>query len=468
MSLKEFQKAYNDSNTSKLKKYIKGPSVVPVEKFLKYLTTSFSTNSKVFKILLQILIAQYNLNEVISHIIASNSIDLLEAIFKYDDCLDINMELILQTFMFGRLSIAKMIYQYNNKDVDEYSVVLRLLNNFEFEYDDEDNSIDSFVLSLHDGDYKRASEIVGYITPNFWNDFAIRYCVEFYKSDMTELIRKLLGHNSVDPGVESNMLLKSAVKNKHYMLVNELLKHPLVQPDCVNIGFIKMMICNNGFSVAERLMRSGDKTMLLLFKQPCIIEDMLEAHNSITYLAVKLGIIDENELIGAHLEDEKRIKKNLREFQMEPEYCLKPYHLNLDPMDKFVFALKENDVEQLKTIENFPISIGPFLLMRALEFTQPNDVHRYIWNHIFKQYDQTELLVQRFIVYAQHDKLELLTKELIEDMFYQFQADPKFDAEVVYDICDCDIIRKIMRELIKETSSKSEYKKFCKKFGEYD
>src|SRR5271165_6145666 len=110
-----FKKAYRNADIDQLKKYIKRPAELSIKKFMNITEKSFIANPEVYNVLVLILLNQYDLNEVTIDLINRDNIDLMESIFSYNTELVLDHEkLIPLTVPTGRVSMAKMIYEYNH------------------------------------------------------------------------------------------------------------------------------------------------------------------------------------------------------------------------------------------------------------------------------------------------------------------------------------------------------------------
>src|SRR5579863_4989471 len=176
MSKEKFKKVYQNSDITKLRKYMKSHTGLSVNKLMKYVTELFMSNRVVYDILVLILFNQYDLNEVVIDIIDRDNIELLENVLSNDYGVELDKEWILMTVDKGRLTMAKAIYEYiYDVEPNSYKVICNLLIQYDFTYNKYENSVDSFVLALHLGKYEHAKLIIPYINPGFWNNFAIKY-----------------------------------------------------------------------------------------------------------------------------------------------------------------------------------------------------------------------------------------------------------------------------------------------------
>ena len=465
MSIELFKESYRNSDIVQLRKFIKKPKVISTKKFMEYVEESFMANRPVYDILVLILFNQYDLNEAITYIINRDNVDLLENILsnKYEVKLDEN--LILLTVPKGRISMAKAIYEYIHDDnyPYPYEVVTDLLEKHDFVFNKDEKSIDSFVIGLHKeltnlngGDRQlekrssRIKNIIPYIDPGLWDDFAIKYAVEVMDYSVIE---NLLLHPNVDPGADNNYSIETAIDiNEDYYTANELLKHPMVPVD-YNIAseFIEYVILYNCLCVAEKILRLGDDDTVAMFKRQSMIDLMIECLNDITYLAIKLGIFGVSKLINAHPEQRVEIKKYLKEFKIDATYIPKPYDLNLDPDEILKLAFEEDDVDLAKSIKNYPVSIHGCYLMGLLD-KYTNHVSKYIYNKVLVEYNQYEILIG----------VSKLYHELFDKVFDIIADWHALDYEYLYDNCHNNgDVNDIILAHIEDNYSKKKYKKFC-------
>jgi hypothetical protein len=339
---------------------------ISTKKFVNYIETSFTTNRNIYDILVLILFNQYDLNKVISNIIDRDNIDLLEDILSnnYDVKLDEN--LILKTLSKGRVTMAKAIYEYiYDVKPNSYSIIRKLIDKYDFVYNENENSIDSFVLAIHLNKYKHAKNIIPYINPNFWNNFAIKYAC---RHDAISLMKCLLSHNMVDPTIDKEYVLRISIENGYYDIANELLKHPSSRIDKVDGYFISDLIENNYLCVAKKILGSENNDIISLFKS--VLESMQQYINDVTKLV------------------------NQKKY---PLYIQIPYDQQLDPIQIYKRAISDNDMELAKSI-NYVLSIKPehlFKYLKCCRFgSKKKSVSSYIWNNILKEYDPNELLLE--------------------------------------------------------------------------
>lgn len=394
------EKAYKNSDVVKLRGYIGQPKILSTEKFTNYLECSFVNNREVYDILVLILLNQYDLNDIVVNMIDRDNIDLMEDIFNYKTELVLDHKrLIPLTVLKGRISMAKLIYEYNHGNIDSYDSIIYLLEKYKFVIDLNEKSIDSFVLGLYHGYDDYVEKTMPYINPNFWDNFAIKLSVNNYEYSVRKPnAKRLLLHSMVDPGVDNNYPLKIAINKKKYEIANELLKHPLVTVDNITQKFVIYLISHNCLCVAERILRSHDDITMIIFKQLYIINLLIECHNDVTYLAIKLGIFDVVQLINYYPEQKRKIKKYLDHIVMDKIYVVTSYEYNLDPHQIFETAIKTHDMDLAKSIYSYPISMNIGQIFEYLKYSEfgckTKSVSSYIWNEILSQYDPNELLIE--------------------------------------------------------------------------
>lgn len=443
--MESFEKAYANSDLVRLRKYIKLDKILSTKKFMNYVEESFKINREVYDILVLVLLNQYDLNEVVIDIIVRDNIDLMESIFSYNTDLVLDYEkLIPLAVPKGRISMAKMIYEYNHGNEDSYDIVIMLLEKYEFIINKNEKSIDSFVVALYNGCDSRVKKTLPYINPDFWDNFSIKIAMREYGVNRSN-IKKLLLHSAVDPGVDNNYQLKNAIKKGNYYKANELLKHPLVAIDNINRNFIMYLIKNNCLCVSERILRSNND-VIIIFKEMPIIDLLIECHNDVTYIAIKLGIFDVVQLINFYPEQKRKIKKYLRNFEMDDMYVCKPYEFNLESHQIFEEAIEYDDMDLAKSICNYPISIGIDRLFDHLKYSKfgckTKSVSSYIWNEILKEYDPNKIVEEvLYRVYRGYDK-KWVTNAF--NLIYYFGL--KINYAYVWKECCNDFMRKIMWE----------------------
>ena len=439
-----FKKAYKNADLVKLRKYISRPQVLPMKKFMDYVETSFINNRTVYDILVLILLNQYDLNNVTIDIINRDNIDLMESIFAYDTELVLDhVKLIPLTVPKGRITMAKMIYEYNHGNEDSYKYILNLLGTYKFIYDENENSIDSFILAMFNKKNEHAESIISYINPSFWNDFAIKFAC---KLQYINVIKRLLLHNAVDPGVDGNHALEISVSTNRHLQVNELLKHPFVSINYITVRMVLEFINRNNLCAVEKILRSTDNC-ITIFKRENIIQQMIRMHNDVTYLAIKLGIFDVSELIDTYPQQRGIINTYLRNFKIDEIYVCKPYEFNLDPLQILKRALKNDDIDLAETITNYSISIRICDLIYSLE-EYNNSVTNYIYDRVLIMYNP------HYICYNPYMPINMFKK-----IFNIVSHHPDFDCEHLYKMI-YDDRKPIVLKYIKKNYSVVDYNKF--------
>ncbi len=462
MTEKDFKKAYHNSDTNRLTKYIKKPKVLPTKKFMRYVEKSFSNNYEVYEVLINILFKKYDLTKIVINVIDRDNSELLENILSNDVGIELDEKLIERTVGKGRITMAKAIYEYIYDVEDSYEVVLGLLRKYDFKYNKKEKTIDSFIMALHRCDHGHIKKIMRYIEPNFWDDFALKYAS---MCNRINTVHKLLLYNSVDPCTDDDYPLRIAMKHGYHGIVHELFKHPLVIVDQVNLSFVRYLIINNCLCVVEKILNMGNDHTISLFRGHEIIELMIKCHNDITYLAIHMGIIDVLKI------NNEEIKNNLEDYKIKMPYVEKPYALNLDPVQIYKEAMKSNDIDLAKSIKHYRVSIDPCILVECLhryesdgntDESDIDSVYDYIYNNELKTYDPTELLIITLEPYNLYD-------HLFEKIFNIVKDDYRLDYETVYEKCeDRSNEQFFMKERIEDKYSTKKYRKFCLEYiGEW-
>jgi hypothetical protein len=451
MSVNEFKHAYKNSNIKQLRKYIKLPKVLCTKKFVTYLETSFVDNREVYDILVLILFNQYDLTRVISDIIDRDNVDLLERILSNNYDVELDKNLILKTEKKGRITMAKAIYEYiYDVKKNSYKVIMKLLEKYNFGYNVHENSIDSFVLAILRMQHNNAENIISHINPNFWNNFAIKLACRY---DQLSVVKRLLSHEMVDPGASNNCAFKLAVNYGYPRSTNEMIKHPLLPLNYITTRCIRCLIQYNYVCATEKVLRLGDDNIVAKFKKESMVDLMIEYHNDVTYLAIKLGIFNVSELIDFYPERKINIKKHLASIKLDKKYVNKPYELNLDSKQILQIALKDNDVDLAKSIKNYSVSICVEKLLSILD-KYDNDITDYICNEASATYDPNIILP------------EIKSYNIFEKIFNTIvQNNPDINCVYIYlNQCDGGIQKFILKYVKKEYSDKY-YKKFRKDVG---
>ena len=363
MSEIAFKNAYTNADLIKLRTYVKCNKILSTKKFMNYVEASFMENREVYDILVLILFNQYDLNKVVKDIIYRDDVDLLENILDNDYGIALD-ESILETVY--RLSMAKVIYEYiYDVKKNSYTHIKKLLHSSDmFEYDPDEDSIDSCILAISQGECTHAKKILTLIDPGFWNNFAIKYACECRE---ISIVKRLLSHDAVDPGSNNESALKHAINYGYYEIANELVKHPLVRVDKINADFVKYIIQCNYLCVTKKIYASGNTDAISLFNDPGNFID--DCKNDVTEF----------------------IKK-----KKKPKYVQLPYELQLDPIQIYKKAIKNNDLDLAKSI-NYVLSINLCDLFSHLEYVKfgkkSNTISSYICNNVLKDYDIDELLI---------------------------------------------------------------------------
>lgn len=178
---------------------------------------------------------------------------------------------------------------------------------------------------------------------------------------------------------------------------------------------------------------------------------MIENHNDITYLAIKLGIFNVGKLIAFYPKQKIKINEHLASIKIDDVYVSKPYEPIVDPHQIFKQAIKHNDIDMAKRIKNYPVSITEYYLLNNLR-DYDNDVTNYIYNDILIKYDPNKLLVIVSESFC----------ELFERIFNAVSDNFDLDCEYLYIKCDDGYIKNIILEYIEEHYSRKKYKKFCR------
>jgi hypothetical protein len=306
---------------------------------------------------------------------------------------------------------------------------------------DNINSIDSFVMALWNGKYENATKIMSYVNPSCWDNFAIKFVLI---EEPIEFIRELLRHDSIDPGIDDNWLLKKCIRKGKYPIVNELLKHPLVIVEDIDVMVVEYIIYHNCLCAAQRLLLSKDINVIDLFK--VFSNFLIEIDNDITYLAAKLGIIT------GTVDNIRYLKK----FKIEKNYTILPYKLNLDPIQICELAFEEDDIDMVSNITNFRISIELYPLMDLLIKYEKSEVYKYVIGKL-DQYDPTHLIITAGIV--------INTSSISDKKFYKYMLNiakdnPMVNFEIAYGSCQHDFGKRCIVEEVRLKYSKKQFKKF--------
>lgn len=463
MSLDEFKKAYSSSNIAKLRKYIKYDTVLSVPKFINYVEKSFSTNRDVYDVLALILFNKYDLDDVVKNIIERDNTELLENVLDNDYQIVLDETLIELTVPKGRVTMAKSIYEYIHNKKNSYTNIIKLLKNYLFVYDENENSIDSYVLALYKKKYNDVDRISHFINLGFWNNFAVKYISHNYSYCFGYNIQNILLSTDVDPGIGNNLPLRISLKKGNFTIANELLKHPLVTVN-FNVKFLIYLIQYNCLYVAEKLLRTENSDVISIFKHTTFINNIITYHNDVTYLAIKLGILDVVQIIENNSSDKRKIEKYLENFKIDDEFILKSYEPDLDPNDVCALAFKNNDIELAKSIADYSISINVFFLLRCLichRNDKNTDVYDYILNNKVKQFNSTRIL---YTIISLTPTYENGVDEIFEKILIVVKDNPKLKYKIIYDACiefNCKPI--LMKVVIKEKCTKKEYREICRK-----
>ena len=461
MSLDEFKKAYYNADIKKLRKYIKYDKILSVPKFVNYVEKSFIINRDVYDVLVLILFNKYDLNEVVRNIIGRDNTELLEHVLDNNYQIELDENLIYLTGSKGRVSMAKSIYEYIHGEKNSYKNIVKVLKKYPFMYNKDENSIDSYVLALHKREFDDIDRISHYINLGFWDNFAIKYVSYNYDQCIYYNTKNILLSAEIDPGVDDDLPLRTALKKKDYVSANELLKHPLVSVYFTD-KFIMYLIENNCLYVAERILRTENDNAISVFKH--VINNVISCHNDVTYLAIKLGIFDVDKLMEDFDSDKRKIKKYLANFKISDEFILKPYEPDLDPHDVCKLSFQNNDILLAESIVDYSISVDIFFFLKCLiahRNDKYTDVYNYILDEKIKQFDPTDLLY--WLAY-----LALWHKSDVDRVFEKILAivkdNPKLKYKMVYDECvRCNCQASLMRSAIKEKCSKKKFKEICGK-----
>lgn len=401
MSINKFKEALKNCDSKKLYKYSKK---LPISTFMKYVVKSFNDNRKLYDLLIPVLFMRFDLNDVVKYVIEIDNVELLENILSHEVCVDLDEELIELTVPKGRVTMAKAIYEFiycqsesDDSDVfvsrDDHNTVVWLMKNYKFNYDSvkNENSIDSCILSLRDHIHKDAKKIMSSIRCDFWDNFLIIY-VCIYKYAYFKIINRVLLDDTVDPCIGDNSLLEYAINKKHYLLANELLKHPSIPVQYVDVGFVMYLIKYNRSYVAEKIMRSDCRDV---FKKPDIISQIFSIPTDIIFLAIRFNVVDIHDLHP----DIQEVCTRYLTYKFD-DYIPKAYRYNLDPLQIYINGLKYNDLDLLKSIKSYMLSIKCDMLLGYLaaysrkyeDIDSDDNAYNYVLDHVFEQYDPITLL----------------------------------------------------------------------------
>lgn len=140
---------------------------------------------------------------------------------------------------------------------------------------------------------------------------------------------------------------------------------------------------------------------------------MIEKHNDITYLEIKLEIFSVLKLIKSYPDNKSEIKKYLKNFKMDV------YVLNLDPDMIYFNAIDHNDIDLAKSIKSYPKSVDTYFLLEHLR-DYDNRVRRYIYDNVLIEYEPTGLL------------MEALHRVEFEKIFNIVSDNPDMNCEYLY------------------------------------
>jgi hypothetical protein len=449
--VEEFKKAYKNNDVKALRRYIKSDRILSTHKFMTYVEKSFSINRDVYDVLVLILFNKYDFNKAIANLIKRDNVDLLEDILNTDipkqNKPKLDKDLIYDTVPNGRISMAKAIYEYIYGLSDTYSIILKLLTNYNFKFvsDENDNTIDSFILALKAQEYEDVIRIIPYINLGIWDSFIVKFVVDYGNID---ILRQILCDNTIDPGVDDNLAFKTAVYGGWNDMANELLKHPLVSITYIDHDFMCYVIEKNLLCVAKKILQEYDIEKIKYFKK--YERELLRGNNDVTYLAIKLGIIT-----GLHID-----QRYLEKFEMDDHYIAVPYEFNLDPRQICELAFEEDDIDLAKKITNYSISIKLKTVLKLLKKYKNTDVYNYILNNKLKQYDPTDLII--CAIYNIDTKSD---KKLFEFVFNLAKDTPNIDYESLYKRFSYMSARKYILKEIELKYSDKNYKKFCLENG---
>ncbi len=359
-----------------------------LDKFMAAVSVAFKTDKKSYNKLIPALFKRFDLNKVVEYIIKSDNVDLLEDVLSYDVDICLDLGLIDLAVDKWRISMIKCIYEFNGTKLSEYYLVEYIFCTHKIDYRGQrvdEKSIDECILTMVNG--FNADYIIPYIDCSIWDNFLIRYACE---TDQLKNVRLLLSDMRVDPAVDCDILVRNAIIEGKYELANELMKHPFVSVENVDQKFVDSMIQMNWIHVAEKVMKNDE--CLPIFKKWAVLERLYEECNDVSVLAVQLGIIDINKLNPKKIKKIKRHMKNLG--KVDTVYVPKPYVLCLDPTQIYVNALEENDLDTIKSIENYSISINSWVLFYNLEkHTGTTKICSYIIKHRLAEYEPEDLCV---------------------------------------------------------------------------
>jgi len=205
----------------------------------------------------------------------------------------------------GRVFVLKCIL-----DANTYIETRDMLMKYKFVRND-DSPRDSIMIALQERDHKSIKKILN-DHPELANeddDFPICYACEY--GDI-ETVKLLLACKDTNPGTNNDFPIKIAKIYGYHQIIMELLKHPGVSVDEIDLDIAKRIIKGNQVCIAERIFNEGNEHTNAYLKNDDIIRYMLKQNNDVALSAIRNQVIKgipSNMKLASDVE--KRIKREI-------------------------------------------------------------------------------------------------------------------------------------------------------------
>jgi len=315
-----FMSAFNKCQWNKLEEYAnyKQP-IMTIPEIVKCADEIRKNKKKLVKddlltytALIDLLMSSHSADSVIKFLINKNDCESLAYISNMGG--EFSRELCEDTAENGQLTALISMIGSDNSYVHIKEILIKYDFGCNLNYPQ-----DSFIIALHKHDLDKTKKILKNHPKiaNTFDNFAIKYVCEH--RDL-QIVKLLLACDNVDPSVENNFPIKIAKAYQHYPIVLELLKHPLVSINEIDLEAVKRVIKEDHVCIAERMFNEEPEHMWTFFKKKNIIRMTLEQNNNVTSLAIKVGMITEIPY-GMNLESdvEKKVKKQIRKYKSRDE-----------------------------------------------------------------------------------------------------------------------------------------------------
>lgn len=441
MSKSQFILSYKQSDLKTLSKFASVPDFLPIKTIISYIIDSYARNYDLCECLIKILVDQYESKSYIKILTDEGETDLVEIIIRNN--IKLSKSMISYAATKGRICIMKIIYDVMNPDKhNQCKNVNHLLSKHNIIWQKTENTLDSFVWAIVEEEEERFAEIITYVNPSLWDNWAIKYAVK--NNNNNTILDILLRHPSVDPSSGGNYSLKICIKESASNMANKLLKHPLVGVEELTYVLIYRLINSDCLCSIKKIIKYGnDETKELL--QNVLNEQSFEDISDTIYYCGKMGLcdyvqIDNNDADEEYDGDFFRNSSYIQNNVLMGDHVDLPYDQMLDPHEIFEQGLRDRDMDQINKLKNLLVSISceticgyifgpeddlPPLLSETIFVSEEEEMFNdYVLSRIFSDYSINNIIYK--LLY-QNPKFDILFKKISD-----FGIEIDFDSLCTY------------------------------------